>query len=108
MNFHSYLALAGAIIFELIGTFALQASHQFTRPLQTALSIGSFIVAMYLLSLALKTIPVGIAYSIWSGIGIILIAALSVVIFKQKIDFTAILGIALIATGAMLVNGFRV
>jgi small multidrug resistance pump len=62
---------------------------------------------MYLLSLALKTIPVGIAYSIWSGIGIILIAAFSVVIFKQKIDFMTVVGIGLIATGAMLVNGFR-
>ncbi len=71
---------------ETIGTSSLQASQQFTRPLPTALMTVSYLVAFYCLSHALKVIPVGIAYAIWSGLGIVLISTIGLVVFKQKLD----------------------
>lgn len=106
MNLHPYVALAGAIFFELIGTSFLQASQQFSRPFHSVATVVSFAMAIYLLSIAIKTIPVGIAYATWSGIGIALITGVGLFIFKQKLDLPALVGIAFITVGAVLITGF--
>lgn len=106
MNSFPYLALAGAILFELIGTLFLQSSHHFSRPLATAVTVISYVIATYLLSISLKTIPVGIAYATWSGVGIALITGVGFIIFKQRMDLPALIGIAFIAIGSILITGF--
>ena len=102
----SYLALGVAIVLEVIGTSALQASQQFTRPVPTAITVVTYLGAFYFLSLALKMIPVGIAYAIWSGVGIVLISCAGLILFKQKLDLPAILGLALIIAGVLVINLF--
>ena len=81
--FTTYIALGIAIALEVVGTSALQASQQFTRTVPTIVMAVSYLSAFYFLSLALRTIPVGIAYAIWSGLGIVLIAIVGLVVFKQ-------------------------
>ncbi|PRY26552.1 small multidrug resistance pump [Aliiruegeria haliotis] len=100
------LALIGAIIAEVIGTASLQASQQFTRPLPSALVVLGYGAAFYLLSLALNVIPVGIAYAIWSGLGTVLIALLGVAVFGQRLDLPAVLGLALIIAGVVIIQVF--
>ncbi|MBN72268.1 MAG: QacE family quaternary ammonium compound efflux SMR transporter [Gimesia sp.] len=102
----SYLALGVAIVLEVIGTSALQASQQFTRPVPTAITVVTYLGAFYFLSLALKMIPVGIAYAIWSGVGIVLISCAGLILFKQKLDLPAILGLVLIIAGVLVINLF--
>lgn len=102
----SYLALGLAIILEVIGTSALQASQQFTRPVPTTITVVTYLGAFYFLSLALKMIPVGIAYAIWSGVGIVLISCVGLFLFKQKLDFPAVLGLLLIIAGVLVINLF--
>lgn len=101
-----YLALGVAIVLEVIGTSALQVSQQFTRPVPTAITVVTYLGAFYFLSLALKLIPVGIAYAIWSGVGIVLISCAGLILFKQKLDLPAILGLALIIAGVLVINLF--
>jgi small multidrug resistance pump len=105
-SLQTYLFLIAAIVLETIGTSSLQASQQFTRPLPTALMTVSYLVAFYCLSHALKVIPVGIAYAIWSGLGIVLISTIGLVVFKQKLDGPALIGLALIIAGVVVVNVF--
>ncbi|WP_438617525.1 DMT family transporter [Oryzifoliimicrobium ureilyticus] len=95
-----------AIVLEVIGTTALQASQQFTRLWPTLIMAACYCSAFYCLSVTLKTIPVGIAYAIWSGLGIVLISIVGLVFFKQKLDLPAILGLGLIITGVLIVNLF--
>lgn len=102
----TYLALVAAITMEVAGTTALQASQQFTRPVPTIIMALCYLTAFYFLSLALRAIPVGIAYAIWSGLGIVLISLIGAVVFRQKLDFPAILGLGLIVTGVVVVNVF--
>ena len=102
----SYLALGVAIVLEVIGTSALQASQQFTRPVPTTITVVTYLSAFYFLSLALKMIPVGIAYAIWSGVGIVLIWGVGLILFKQKLDLPAILGLVLIIAGVLVINLF--
>ncbi|MDR7135269.1 small multidrug resistance pump [Lysobacter niastensis] len=100
------LFLAGAIAAEVVATSALKASEGFTRlwpSLVVALGYG---VAFYLLSLTLRTIPVGIAYAIWSGIGVVLIALIGWAVLKQPLDAPALLGIALIVAGVLVIQLF--
>lgn len=101
-----YLYLTAAIVFEVIATSALKASDTFTRPLPSVVTVGAYAAAFYLLSLSLRTIPTGVAYAIWSGIGIVLIAAVSWVWFKQALDAPAIVGLGLIILGVAVVNLF--
>ncbi|MDV7141735.1 SMR family transporter [Tropicimonas sp. TH_r6] len=100
------LALIGAIIAEVIGTSALQASQQFTRPLPSLLVVLGYGAAFYLLAMALKVIPVGVAYAIWSGLGVVLISLLGLVVFGQKLDLPAIVGIGLILAGVVTIQLF--
>ena len=84
----------------------MQASQQFTRPLPTIIMAFSYLGAFYFLSLVLRTMPVGIAYAIWSGLGIIMISLIGLVVFKQKLDVAALLGLGLIIAGIIVVNVF--
>ncbi|MBO1074752.1 DMT family transporter [Roseomonas marmotae] len=102
----SYLPLLAAIVLEVIATSALQASQQFTRPWPTAVMALGYLAAFFFLSLALRGIPVGIAYAIWSGLGIVLISAVGWVVFGQKLDMPAIIGLGLILAGVLVVNLF--
>lgn len=102
----TYIALGIAIALEVVGTSFLQASQQFTRPLPTIVMALSYLAAFYFLSIALRAIPVGIAYAIWSGLGIVLISMVSLIVFKQKLDLPAILGLSLIVIGVVVVNAF--
>ncbi|MCH4550448.1 SMR family transporter [Rhizobium changzhiense] len=101
-----YGLLFAAIVFEVIGTTALQLSQQFTRIGPTTLVVACYAAAFYCLSLTLKSIPVGIAYAIWSALGIVLISSVGLVFFKQRLDLPAVLGLGLIISGVLVVNLF--
>lgn len=101
-----YLALLGAILVEVVATNALKASEGFTRLGPSAVTVVGYAISFYLLSLALKTIPVGVAYAIWSGIGIVLVTIVAWFWFGQKLDAAALLGIGLILTGVVIIRAF--
>lgn len=101
-----YLYLAIAITAEVIGTAFLKEAQGFTRPLPSAITIIGYGTAFYFLSLTLKTVPVGIAYAIWSGVGIVLIATIGWVFQGQKLDMAAVAGMALIIAGVVVINVF--
>lgn len=101
-----YFYLVIAIVSEVIGTSFMKASEGFTKPMPTLIMAAAYAVAFYFLSLTLRTIPVGIAYAIWSGVGIVLIAAVSWLVLGQKLDGPAIIGMGLIATGVVVMNLF--
>ena len=101
-----YLYLSIAIIAEVIATLALKASDGFTQATTSTICIIGYAVAFYFLSLVLKTIPVGIAYAIWAGMGIILIALIGAVLFKQVPDVPAIIGMVFIVTGVVVIKVF--
>ncbi|RYH09987.1 multidrug efflux SMR transporter [Tropicimonas sp. IMCC6043] len=98
------LALVGAIIAEVVGTASLQASAQFTRLLPSVAAVVTYGISFYLLAVALKVMPVGIAYAIWSGLGIVLITLIGLVVFGQKLDLPAIIGLALIIAGVAVIQ----
>ncbi len=101
-----YLYLALAIIAEVIATSALKASEQFTRLFPTLIVVTGYVVAFYVLTLVLKTMPVGIAYAIWSGLGIVLVTLVSVVLYRQVPDLPAIIGMGFIILGVIVINVF--
>lgn len=101
-----YIILFFAVTAETIGTTALQASQQFTRLWPSVICVISYAAAFYLLSLALKVMPVGILYAVWSGLGIVLIAAIGYAAFGQKLDLPAILGIIMILSGILVIHLF--
>ena len=101
-----WIYLGIAIVSEVIGTSALNASAGFSRPLPSLIVVVGYAVAFYCLSLALTSIPVGIAYAIWSGVGVALIALVGWAIFGQALDAPAIIGIALIVAGVVVLNVF--
>jgi small multidrug resistance pump len=102
----SYLYLSIAIVSEVIGTAALKASNEFTNLVPSLIVVAGYASAFYFLTLTLRTIPVGIAYAIWAGVGIVLICLVSWILYKQSLDLPAIIGVALIAAGVVLINGF--
>jgi small multidrug resistance pump len=101
-----YLYLGLAILFEVIGSSFIKSSDGFTKLLPSVIVAVSYLVCFYFLSLALKGIPLSIAYAVWAGLGIILVTLISVFIFKQSIDIPAIAGIALIVLGVLVINLF--
>ena len=101
-----WLFLIGAIISETLGTSMLKMSEQFTRPLPSIVCVVGYMLSLYLLSLALITLPVGIAYGIWGAVGIVLIMLIGVFAFKQVPDLPAIIGIVLIIAGVLVINLF--
>lgn len=102
----TYIFLAIAIISEIIATTALKASEQFTRLWPSVLVVVGYASAFYFLSLTLNKLNLGIAYAIWSGIGIVLVTVMGVLIYKQKPDLPALIGIALIIAGVVVINLF--
>jgi len=101
-----YLFLAGAIIAEVIATSFMKASNGFTETWPTLIVAVGYGLAFYLLSLTLKTIPTGIAYAIWSGVGIVLITAIAWIFQGQKLDAPALFGMGLIVAGVVVMNVF--
>ncbi len=102
----AYLFLAFAIVGELIGTSMLKASEGFTKWLPTLGMLFSFIFSFFFLSLSLKTIPLNIAYALWSGLGIIATVIISIFIWKEKINGASVIGISLILIGVTILNLF--
>lgn len=102
----AYLYLAIAIVAEVIATSALKASDNFSRLIPSILVIGGYGVAFNFLSLVVREIPVGIAYAVWSGAGIVLVALISIVLYKQVPDLAAWAGMALIIAGIVVLNLF--
>lgn len=101
-----WLLLSLAIVSEVIGTSALKMSDGFTKFWPSMVVVIGYGLAFYLLSLTLKQIPVGVAYAIWAGAGIALITLIGWVVFKQSLDLAAVLGIALIISGVVVLQVF--
>lgn len=102
----AYLALLAAILCEVVGTSLLQESRQFTRLWPTLGMAAAYLGAFYLLSLALRGMTLGVAYAIWSGVGIVLVAVVGFVIFRQRIDLAGMIGLGMIVGGVLVVNLF--
>src|SRR6056300_542851 len=100
---NTYLILLLAVAFETVGTSALQASQQFSRFWPSVLVVLAYGVSFYLLSTTLKVLPVGVVYALWSGFGIVLIGY---VVFGQALDWPAVLGLALILSGILVIHLF--
>jgi small multidrug resistance pump len=103
---NAYLALGIAIVAEVIATTALKASDSFTRLLPSLLAVAGYAIAFYFLTITLRTMPTGVAYAIWSGLGIVLITIASFLVYQQTIDLPGLLGMALIIAGVVVLNVF--
>ena len=101
-----WLFLSVAIISEVVATSALKASNGFTQLWPSLLVIAGYAIAFFFLSLTLRTMPVGIAYAIWSGIGIVLVTLIAWFAFGQSLDTPAIIGLTLIITGVVVLQIF--
>ncbi|SDN30182.1 small multidrug resistance pump [Lutimaribacter pacificus] len=106
MPTHVYLVLAVAILAETVGTSALQASQQFTRLWPSVLVVLAYGVSFYLLSMTLKVLPVGIVYAMWSGLGIVFIALIGYLVFRQALDWPAVIGMTMILGGIVVIHIF--
>jgi small multidrug resistance pump len=102
----NWFYLAVAILAEVTATSALKSTRAFTRLGPSLVVLAGYAVAFAFLSLTLRTIPVGIAYAIWSGIGIVLIAVVAYVVHHQALDAPALIGISLILAGVVVINLF--
>jgi len=102
----AYAYLAIAIIAEVIATSSLKASEEFTQLIPSVLVVVGYSAAFYFMMLTLRTIPVGITYAIWSGLGIVLVAAVAAIWFKQIPDVPAMLGMGLIIAGVVVIQLF--
>ncbi|MDX6749314.1 SMR family transporter [Geminicoccaceae bacterium 1502E] len=102
----AYLYLAAAIVAEVIATSALKAADGFTRLWPSLLVIVGYAAAFWLLTHVVRTVPVGIAYAIWSGMGVVLVALIAAVIYRQIPDLAAILGMAMIVGGVVVIQLF--
>src|SRR5690554_4085343 len=102
----NWLFLGAAIIAKVVATSSLKASEGFTRLFPSLAVVIGYAIAFYFLSLTLKTISVGIAYAIWSGLGIVLISLISWLLFGQKLDPASVLGMTLIVAGVLVINVF--
>jgi len=103
---NAYLALGIAIVAEVIATTALKSSESFTRLVPSLISIAGYGVALYLLTVTMKSIPTGVTYAIWSGLGIVLISIAGFFVHQQKIDLWGMVGMALIIAGVVVLNLF--
>ena len=102
----NYLFLGIAILFEVVATTALKQTDGFTRLLPSLLAVTGYALAFYFLSLPMRSLPVGIIYALWSGSGMVFIAGIGWVLFHQSVDLAAIIGIALIISGVIVLNLF--
>lgn len=101
-----YVYLTIAIIAEVIATSFMKQSDGFTKLVPSLATGAGYMVAFYFLSLTLRTVPTGIAYAIWSAVGVVLIAAIAWLFQGQKLDTPAMVGMAFIVTGVVIMNGF--
>jgi len=101
-----YLLLAIAIVSEVIATSALKSSLGFTRLVPSIATVFMYGVSFYFLSLTLAVMPTGVAYAIWSGVGIVLISLIGWIVFKQTLDAPALIGMGLICAGVVVINVF--
>mgnify|MGYP003607667319 CR=1 FL=1 len=106
MPLRTYALLFLAIALEVVGTTCLQRSAQFTRPLPTLMTALCYGASFYVLSLILRSVPLGIAYAIWSGLGIVLVTLIGLFVFGQRLDLPAVIGLGLIVAGVVVVNLF--
>lgn len=102
----TYLLLFLAILAEVVATSALKASENFTRLTPSILVVAGYGIAFTCLSMTLRSFPLGVAYAIWSGVGTALVAVVGWLVYKQQLDFPAVLGIALIIAGTLILNLF--
>jgi small multidrug resistance pump len=102
----AYVYLALAILAEVVGTSALKASEEFTKLIPSIIVVAGYGFAFYLMTLVLRTIPIGITYAVWSGVGIVLIAVIGTIFYKQIPDVPAIIGMALIISGVVVIHLF--
>ena len=102
----SYIYLSGAIFCEVIGTMVLPLSENFSKPIPSFISIVAYVLAFYLLTFALESIPIAVVYATWSGLGIFLISILGFTIYGQALQWQSILGLLFIVVGVVLVNSF--
>lgn len=102
----AYGLLAIAIITEVLGTAFLVKSNGFTKFVPTTITVICYALSFYLLAQVAKTLPIGIAYAIWGGIGVALTALIGLIAFKQTLDIPAIIGIILIISGVVVMNIF--
>lgn len=102
----AYAYLAVAIIAEVIATSALKAANGFTVLIPSIITVTGYVIAFFFLSLTLKTMPVGVAYAIWSGLGIVAVSVIAFVLYKQVLDLPAMLGMGLILAGVLVINLF--
>jgi len=103
---NAYIFLAIAIAAEVVATTSMKALDGFNKPLPLLLVVAGYGTAFWMLSLVVKTIPVGIAYAIWAGMGIVLVSIAAVFLYQQKLDLPAILGMALIVSGVVVIQLF--
>ncbi len=104
--FRNWLFLFVAIVSEVIATSALKSSEGFSRFWPSVIVVVGYGIAFYCLALTLRVIPMGVVYAIWSGVGIVLITLVGWLLFDQKLDLPALLGIGLIAAGVVVMNVF--
>jgi len=102
----SSIFLVAAIVAEVIATTALARSESFTKLLPTLIAVAGYAAAFWFLSFPLRTMPTGIVYAIWSGLGIVLITAVAWIWSKQSLDLPAVVGLGLIMAGVMVINLF--
>ncbi|MBK8455107.1 MAG: multidrug efflux SMR transporter [Thiofilum sp.] len=102
----SYFYLALAIVAEVIATSSLKATEEFTKPLPTVLMVVGYMLAFYFMTLAMRTIPLGVTYAIWSGLGIVLISTVGVFLYNEKLDLPALIGMGLIIAGVVVMKLF--
>jgi small multidrug resistance pump len=102
----NWLYLGIAIIAEVIATSALKATEGFSRLLPSLLVVAGYGAAFYFLSLTLRSIPLGIAYAIWSGVGIVLVSIFGWLVYQQKLDLPGMIGIGMIIGGVLVINLF--
>ena len=102
----AYFYLAIAIIAEVIATSALKASAEFTKLTPSLIVVVGYCVAFYFMTLVLRTIPIGITYAVWSGVGIVLVAIVGALLYKQIPDIPAVIGMALIILGVVVIHVF--
>ncbi|WP_222909643.1 DMT family transporter [Pseudomonas sp. DNDY-54] len=101
-----YIYLAIAITAEVIATTSMKALDGFSRPLPLLLVVVGYSISFWMLSLVVKTIPVGVAYAIWAGLGIVLVSVAAALIYQQKLDLPAVLGMAMIVGGVVVIQLF--
>lgn len=104
--FYAYLMLFLAIVTEVLGTMFLVKSQQFSRLVPTLAMAAFYILSMYLLSQAIRTLPIGLAYAIWAGLGIVLTALIGIFVFRQPLDLPGMIGMTMIVGGVIVVNLF--